>query len=236
MSKAAPRAWQLVFEKIERDLIDRRLEPGDRVASERDLADQLGVGRSSVREALRVLEVLGLLRTATGSGPTAGAVIVSTPAAAVETLLRLQVAACGFRVDDVVKTRLLLESGVVATLAAERRGVGQAAMQALDAMDATDLDVTEFLALDAQFHLALAEASGNAIVATVMNGLRTSIESYVRVGALLIPDWNDTRARLREEHHSIAAAIIAGDADLARELVSAHIAGYYRQIRLADIV
>ena len=60
------RAWQLVLEKIEIDLLDGRLRPGDRLAPERELASSLGVGRSSVREALRVLEVMGLIRTGTG--------------------------------------------------------------------------------------------------------------------------------------------------------------------------
>ncbi|MGO7983463.1 FadR/GntR family transcriptional regulator, partial [Rhizobium johnstonii] len=65
-----PRAWQLVLEHVESALLDGRLHPGDHLPSERDLAAQLGVGRSSVREAVRVLEVLGLVRTQTGSGPS----------------------------------------------------------------------------------------------------------------------------------------------------------------------
>ncbi|MGO1852674.1 MAG: FadR/GntR family transcriptional regulator, partial [Microbacteriaceae bacterium] len=63
MSKEAPqRAWRIVLEHIERDLLDGRLGPGDRLPSERELSADLGVGRSSVREALRVLEVMGLIR------------------------------------------------------------------------------------------------------------------------------------------------------------------------------
>ncbi len=67
----------------------------------------------------------------------------------------------------------------------------------LDAMDAGALTPAEFLALDAQFHLALAEASGNAVIAAMMAGLRTAIESYVQAGAELIPDWPATADRLR---------------------------------------
>mgnify|MGYP002038978850 CR=1 FL=1 len=67
MPEQPARAWRLVLERVERDLLDGRIGPGDRLASERDLAADLGVGRSSVREALRVLEVMGLIRTSTGS-------------------------------------------------------------------------------------------------------------------------------------------------------------------------
>ena len=79
----------------------------------------LGVGRSSVREALRVLEVMGLIRTGTGSGPTSGAIIIATPRGGMSALLRLQVAASGFPLDDVVRTRLVLECAVVEALAAD---------------------------------------------------------------------------------------------------------------------
>jgi DNA-binding FadR family transcriptional regulator len=65
------RAWEIVLAHIEADLLEGRLGPGDRLPGERALAADLGVGRSSVREAIRVLEVLGLIRTATGSGPSA---------------------------------------------------------------------------------------------------------------------------------------------------------------------
>ncbi len=98
------RAWQVVLEKIETDLLEGRLRPGDRLAPERELASTLGVGRSSVREALRVLEVMGLIRTGTGSGPTSGAMIIATPRGGMSALLRLQVAAQGFPLDDVVRT------------------------------------------------------------------------------------------------------------------------------------
>ncbi|HRA09196.1 MAG TPA: GntR family transcriptional regulator, partial [Microbacteriaceae bacterium] len=106
-----------MLERIERDLLDGVLAPGDRLSSERELATQLGVGRSSVREALRVLEVMGLIRTGTGSGPSSGAIIIATPQGGMSALLRLQVAAHGFPLDDVVRTRLVLETAVVTELA-----------------------------------------------------------------------------------------------------------------------
>lgn len=80
MPPASPaRAWRVVLESIEADLLEQRLKPGDHLPPERELASTLGVGRSSVREALRVLEVMGLIRTGTGSGPSSGAIIIATP-------------------------------------------------------------------------------------------------------------------------------------------------------------
>jgi DNA-binding FadR family transcriptional regulator len=226
--KTAPaRAWRVVLEKIETDLLEGRLRPGDRLAPERELAATLGVGRSSVREALRVLEVMGLIRTGTGSGPTSGAIIIATPRGGLAALVRLQVAAQGFPLSDVVSTRLLLEEWVVGTLAADT-GHDLADVRAtLTAMDDRMLTPQEFLALDAQFHLGLADASGNTVVAASMAGLRTAIESYVQAGAERIPDWDAAAAGLRREHREILHAIDAGESDLARTLVHDHITGYY---------
>ena len=229
MASTAPRAWQVVLERIESDLRDGRLAPGDRLTPERELAIQLGVGRSSVREAVRVLEVLGVVRTATGSGPTAGAMIVTTPRGGLAAFLRLQVAANGFPLTDVVRTRIVLECDVAERLAqteADLTGIHEM----LGAMDADDLTPEEFLALDARFHQTLAEVSGNAVISAMMAGLRSSIEAYTGAGAARLDAWPRVVERLRHEHRQIVDAVARGEADEAREAVRTHIAGYYTEV------
>lgn len=227
------RAWRVVLDKIEGDLLEGRLGPGERLPPERELATTLGVGRSSVREALRVLEVMGLIRTGTGSGPTAGAIVTATPHGGLSQLLRLQVAAHGFPVPDVYETRLLLEEWAVAHLAVRTDADLADARSTLEAMSADGLTIDDFLALDAQFHVRLAEASGNVVVSATMAGLRETIEGYIRGGADRIADWDATAARLRHEHAEVLAAIDAGDADAARRAVRAHITGYYSDAGLS---
>lgn len=228
MSQPTPaRAWRTVLDRIEADLLDGTLRPGERLPPERELAATLCVGRSSVREALRVLEVMGLIRTGTGSGPTSGAIVVATPQGGMAQLLRLQVAALAFPIADVVQTRLVLEDWTVAHLAdrpATREDLA-VVHATLDAM-APDLPVEEFLALDARLHVGLAEATGNAVIAATMAGLRTAIEDYVREGAQHIDDWHATARRLHTEHATILDAIERGDGARARRLVVAHIGDY----------
>ena len=237
MTAITQRAWQVVLDSVERDLIEGRLSPGDHLPPERTLAADLGVGRSSVREALRVLEVLGLIRTAVGSGPSSGAIIVARPGGGMSALMRLQVAAQGFEVADVVKTRLVLEGSIVTELA---EACGRAPIdldgpgQILTAMESESLTEAEFLALDAQFHLSLAEASGNQVVTATMAGLRSAIEGYARAGAAHLASWPATSARLMLEHRGILGAIVAGEADAARRAVHAHISGYYAETHLHD--
>ena len=233
LASDTPRAWQAVLEHVESGLLSGELAPGDRLPGERALSAELGVGRSSVREALRVLEVLGLIRTQAGSGPSAGAIIISTPGGGMSALMRLQVAARGFPVADIVRTRLILETSVVGDLAeaSDRAPTPDlsGAEALLDAMDAPDLSPAEFLALDAAFHLALAEASGNQVITATMAGLRSGIEGYARAGVATIADWGATSARLRVEHRGILTAIGAADATTARTRIHDHISGYYAE-------
>lgn len=229
-----PRAWRTVLEHVETQLLEGALRPGDRLPGERALSAELGVGRSSVREALRVLEVLGLIRTAAGSGPNSGAIIIATPGGGMSALMRLQVAASGFPVADIVRTRLILESSVAGDLAEATTGTTPApdlaaAELLLDAMDSPDLAPTEFLALDAAFHLALAEASGNQVITATMAGLRSGIEGYALQGVAAIADWHATSARLRSEHRGIVEAIRRADAATARTRTHDHISGYYAE-------
>lgn len=228
------RAWRAALEHIEARLLAGELGPGDHLPPERQLAAELGVSRSSVREAIRVLEVLGLVRTATGSGPNAGAIIVAAPSGGLSTVMRLQVAAQGFPVADVVEARLVVEPAIAAHLATRGAADVSQASSLLDAMDAPGLDPAEFLALDARFHLALAEASGNAVLSATMAGLRDSIEGYVLAAVPNLPSWWATSARLRAEHRGIVQAIAAGDAQDAARRVRAHVAGYYAESRVVD--
>jgi DNA-binding FadR family transcriptional regulator len=214
-------------------LLDGRLRPGDRLPGERALSAELGVGRSSVREALRVLEVLGLIRTASGSGPQAGAIIVALPGGGMSALMRLQVAATGFAVADIVSTRLVLETAVAAELAeATPQPSLEASVALLDVMEARAMSDAEFLALDAEFHLSLAEAAGNQVIVATMAGLRSSIEGYARAGAATLPSWSATRGRLMAEHRDIVTGIRSGDAASARATVHSHISNYYAETNL----
>ncbi len=226
------KAWRVVLEHVERRLRDGELGPGDRLPGERDLAARLGVGRSSVREALRVLEVMGVLSTATGSGPRSGAIVTTSAGSGVAQVLGLQAAAPAVAFDDVVATRLVLESAVVTDLASAEPRL-EAASELLDAMDDPSLEADEFLALDARFHAALAEATGNAVIETIMAGLRAAIETYVQHGAHAIEDWPRTRSRLQREHRGVLDAIAAREPDGARARIHDHISGYYDQTRPA---
>lgn len=230
------RTHQLVLHWIENQLSEGRLTVGGRLPAERTLAEQLQVSRTSVREAIRILEAMGVVRAGVGSGPEAGTVVISDPTAALGSALRLHVATQHLPVSDIVETRVLLESWAAARARPDAPEL-DAAAALLDEMDAVGMDavgkrslaVDDFLALDVRFHLALADAAGNAVVSAMMGSLRESIQGYAAQLTANLPDWDATALRLRAEHREILAAIRNDDGERAAKLVAAHIEGYYRE-------
>ncbi len=225
------RTHQLVLTWIENELSAGRLMVGGRLPAERSLAEQLAVSRTSVREAIRILEAMGVVRAGVGSGPEAGTVVISDPTAALGSALRLHVATQHLPVKDIVETRVLLESWAVSQASPDAPGLRNAAAL-LAGMDEPGLSVDEFLALDVQFHLALADAAGNAVVSAMMGSLRESIQGYAGRLTANLPDWAATASRLMAEHHQILDAITAHDGGRAAKLVAAHIEGYYQEAGL----
>ncbi|WP_343965745.1 MULTISPECIES: FadR/GntR family transcriptional regulator [Kribbella] len=225
--------YELVLNRVEADLAAGRLRLGERLPGERSLAEQLGISRPSVREAVRVLEAMGVVRTATGSGPESGAVIVAEPASPLTALLRLHLATNHLPMGDIVQTRVLLESWT-AREAAHHAGAGDlvAAEELLDRMDAPGLSPEEFHLLDAEFHVALSALAGNVLIAAVMSSLRTAIHGYVLAAVPNLADWDATAVGLRAEHRAIVGAIRAGAGDEAAALITAHIEGFYRAAQL----
>jgi len=231
-----PRTHEAVLARIEADLAAGRLSVGGRLPPERTLAEQLGVSRASVREAVRVLEAMGVVRVGVGSGPEAGTVVVADPATGLTAALRLHLGTRALPIADVVAGRLLLETWGVAAAAVDPRGDALArARGLLDRMAPPALTAEEFHRLDAEFHVALAEAAGNVLVSAIMAALRDAVHSYVMAAVGRLPDWESTARRLRGEHAHLLALVEAGDAAGASAAVRAHIEGFYAEARVSGL-
>lgn len=226
------RAYELVLHRVEEDLSAGVLSVGDRLPGERALAENLSVSRASVREAIRVLEAMGVVRTAVGSGPDSGAIITADAGTPIGSALRLHVATKLLPIDDVVQTRILLETWAIRQSAARRPIPDLAGVtHLLDAADDPSLTSEEFLRLDASFHVALSSLAGNVVVEAMMTSLRAAIQSYVVAGVPRLTDWTSVRTNLSCEHREIVAAVRRGHGAKASELLCAHIEGYFALIQ-----
>lgn len=228
------KTYDVVLASVEERLRSGDLRIGDRLPSERALAEEFGISRTSVREAVRVLDAMGLVRSGVGSGPNAGAVVVSEPSAALGWGLRMHLASDFLPVRDVVATRVRLEAPAAADAARapdspRRRESLARAARTLEELRDPELGDERFHELDGKFHLELAALAGNVVVSTILASLRQATTGYVQEGVGNIADWADLQARLNAEHESILAAVRAGDAEAAAERVTRHIEGFYEQ-------
>lgn len=252
MPDAAPRAYTLVLDWLEERLRDGDVRVGDKLPGERALAEQFGISRTSVREATRILDAMGLVRSSTGSGPASGAVVVSEPSAALGWALRMHVATQALPVADIVSTRVLLETESARLAAAcagatadgqellgddvpanadatgrRRQDLLAQAGALLDRMDDPDLPHEVFHELDAQFHILLAGLSGNVVMETMMTSLREAVIGYVQEAISSRADWPTVRDGLQRDHRRILAATRAGDGEAAATALREHILGFH---------
>jgi GntR family transcriptional repressor for pyruvate dehydrogenase complex len=224
---ARPRTYELVLQRVEEQIVAGNLRVGDKLPAERDLAAQLGVSRSSIREAVRILEAQGVVTSAVGTGPDSGTVVTALPAAALTRVLRLHLALSSFDLDEMVDARVTLERSSV-RLAARDAGDEDLAELArlLEAMADPELPRSAFNDLDTEFHVVLARATHNRFVSEVTVALRDSLSSHIDRAFRRAEDWAAVRDRLHADHVAIEAAVRARDADGAAAAVEAHIRGF----------
>jgi GntR family transcriptional regulator, transcriptional repressor for pyruvate dehydrogenase complex len=227
------RTYELVLERIEAQIVSGSLQAGERLPPERELAELLGVSRPAVREALRVLEAQGAVRSQVGQGPGSGTTIDRLPGDALARLLRLHVALGSFPLADVIETRVTLERSMVVLACRNARPQNLARMRAaLSAMDEPSVSREGFNQLDIDFHVELAEAGGNRLMSDVTRAIRESVRIPFMDTVTAMPEagekgWPHIRDGLRADHHAIFTTVEAGQGEQAADLVETHIRGFY---------
>jgi GntR family transcriptional repressor for pyruvate dehydrogenase complex len=226
---ARPKTYELVAERLVGMLGEGTLRPGDGLPTERELTERFAVGRSSVREALRMLESQGVIRSASG-----GSFVVAEAMNPLNSSLRLL-----FALDeraglhDLFELRRILECEAAA-LAAERRlpehlEEMDAATEGMAAALAGDGPADAFIDADLRFHLALARATGNRVVLHTMHAVRDVLRRAL-MKVYKIPASPESAVG---EHRAIRDAIAAGDAARARDDMRAHLARVELDVRKA---
>jgi GntR family transcriptional regulator, transcriptional repressor for pyruvate dehydrogenase complex len=195
-----------------------QLKPGDRLPAERDLATLIGVSRPTVRAGLRALSAMGVVKSKHGSGTF----IPSGPPSLACEPLRFLAALHGFTRDEIYEARRLLEVGA-AGMAAERATPEQLATLAEEvaSLFASMNDPQKFLLHDVNFHRAVAAASGNPIVGTLVEMVSELYYGRRRETAGRATDENLRDSS--ELHRRIYQAIRGGDAAAASAAMNEHL-------------
>lgn len=209
------KVYELVADRLLEEIAARRLKPGDPIPAERQLAETLSVGRSSIREALRMLESRGLI-VSVGHG----AFTVAEYGNPLNVSLALLVEMSDGDLHELFEVRRVLEVEM-AGLAAERRTEADIDRMraAIDAMDAGIDSADRYIAGDLEFHQAVVAATGNRIARSMMEAIRDVLRRALH-SVYRIPG---SPQKSLQQHREILEAVVAGRPDVARELVREHI-------------
>jgi len=227
------RIFQDVVEQIQEAIIDGQLKVGDRLPPERDLKEMLQTSRSTLREALRVLEQKGLIEIKLGMG--GGAVVKKVTSDLVAESLDLLIRSNQVSLQHIAEFRERVEGDVV-RLATSR--LTKADIDTLEKL----LDVSrqclargvdgvpDFLSADQHIHQYFAKITGNPIYISLFKTMHNNIRRYF--DELLFKEESEMRENL-QDLESVVAAMKKGDADTACRIVRTHVRRFnnYMEIR-----
>lgn len=212
----------VVVHGIREMILGGELGPGDRLPIEKDLAPRFAVSRGSLREGVRALAQLGILETRQGSGTFVTELLPQTLLAPVGFVAELQP---GASPRDLQAVRRILETGAIRTAALritdeQLAAAADAVHAGAAALDGAIPDYDAAMRADMAFHGVLAEASGNAVLASLIEALASrTVRS--RLWRALVD--SAAAADAVEEHRAILAAVRAGDPEAAAVRMAGHL-------------
>lgn len=215
-----PRVHELIASMIEEQIIAGELKPGDTLPSESELMQQLGAGRYSVREALRVLETNGLIKVRRGSRE--GPVVTRPSSSLVSDFLSKAFCVGGFSRYHVHQFRRILESSIAEILSLmglDEEWLFRIGNNIDETKKAYECGV-DIVDLNAQFHILLAQATGNPVFAILLHTVFATPQITRHVALLR----DDLSAATIEYHEAIFLAVKKGDGSRAKALMERHIA------------
>jgi GntR family transcriptional repressor for pyruvate dehydrogenase complex len=209
------KTYELIADRLLAGISDGQLRPGDALPTERELTESFGVGRSSVREGLRMLESRGVIQ-AVGHG----SFVVSELRSPLNRSLQMLVALDEANLRELYELRRIIE-GESAALAATRRTEADLAQMAaaIDEMASGLGDRDLYAAADVRFHVAITAATGNRVALHVMDALRELLERALEE-VFAIPG---SAERSLAQHGLIRASIEAGRPHEARQRMHDHL-------------
>jgi GntR family transcriptional repressor for pyruvate dehydrogenase complex len=207
----------LALEQLKRYILAADILPGQRLPSERELAERLGVGRNSVREALKVLEAVGLVESRIGEGTF----ITAQTGTSIGRAIGFGLAAWGGAIMEILGARQIIEveAARVAAENADEPDLRNLANE-LQRMEAAIGRSREYLAADMNFHRLVGKATHNAIVAQIIAGLIDLLEEVLRE---VHTDQLPTSSEGPGTHRAVYEAITCRNPAAAGEMMRQHL-------------
>ncbi|WP_154768098.1 FadR/GntR family transcriptional regulator [Nakamurella alba] len=215
--QTVPKAATLVAQSIVNEISEYGYAPGHRLASELQMMKEYGVARGTLREALRILEHHGVIRVR--SGPGGGPMVQNPGAGHLASTLALLMQVKKVPVSAVLELRTLTEP-LLSALAADRITADQLARldENLSTMQDSLDDDRAFVSANMRFHQLVAEASGNVLLASIVESL-----DHILDRKLAITYSPRVRRAIHQSHAEILAKLRDGDPQEARAAMWQHL-------------
>lgn len=207
-----------IIKRLVRLILEKGLKPGDKLPSERELISLFSVGRSSLREAVKILSALGVVEVSVGAGMFVGRGDLSL----VTQPLTLGLLIGDYSRNELIETRRVIEVSL-AGLAAERASEEEvkAIAERLEAMRESHGNPARYSRADFEFHLAIARAAHNGLLYNMLHNLRDILRALI-TGAVTYYDA-DHMPQSTKVHDPIYEAIRARDPKAARQAMAVHL-------------
>jgi len=228
MPQPKKKAYQVIVDQIREYFLNGELQPGEKLPTERELASRFNVSRTSVREALRKLEIKGIIEIKQGSGSfiktqegrslgeELSSTIIKTEKKLIYEMLELRQALeveCAFLASQRATSEDL-----------ERIG------KALEMMDRVKNDVELGIQADLSFHINIVLASHNSIFLQLFQTLSEHMQDTIRATRRQRLKDSERTQETIDEHKEIYLAIASGDANQAKQLMEKHIKQIRREL------
>lgn len=219
-TKSTANAYEVTVERLSAAIKMGLYRPGEQLPPEREMAELMGVSRTTLREAIRVLAAQGFLLVRRGRQ---GGTFVSETLTLPNVLeLKQQLCQSGSSLSEIFDYRLVVEMGVV-ELSAQRANSQQIQelQNLIDRMQGAIDQFSEFRRLDTEFHILIARSTQSRRLTSVVAGIHAEFSDLLAV----IPHSPAACRDSTQQHQQILDAIQAGNAELARSLMQTHVTG-----------
>jgi len=211
------RLYEQIVQQIEESILTGSLKSGDQLPAERELAQQFGVSRTAVREAIKALREKGLVEAYSGRGTFITNERSQAIRHSLDRIIKINQVE-GFL--QLAEARAILEPEIAALAAARAEDQHIATMrEAVAVMDRAQRDPDAYIEADLDFHLALAEAAGNQIILSLIDSIVGLLREQ-RIRIFRVPGGPE---RGQFHHKRILDAIEKRDPERAREVMTAHL-------------
>ncbi|ARC84294.1 bacterial regulatory s, gntR family protein [Clostridium argentinense CDC 2741] len=213
------RVYEKVIEQIKEMIVKGTFKKGDKLPSEREMAESLQISRTSIREALRELEIMGLIESRQGEGNFIKNSFENNLLEPLSTIFLLKES----NPDEILELRNIIERGSVA-LAAERITDAELTEMELLLEDSLKSDFKDKLVdMDINFHYKIAQASKNFLILSILNAISFLIEAFIKDIRKNVITKEENINMLIQQHRDILSALKAHDPIAAEKAMLDHL-------------